>query len=281
VVADLAKHLPEEDPLSGTAIRIGNNILNHFNCADRNSWLECRAMARELFEEREEGKSLFSVTCSGHCHIDTAWLWPFRETRRKVARSWVSVLRMLEEWEGKVPYCFCASQSVQYKWLLEDHPSIFNKLKTEVTKGNFVPVGGSYVEFDANIPSGESFIRSLMFGQRFFENTFGERCSVFFLPDTFGYSSQLPQLLSSAGMNNFITQKLSWNLVNSFPHSTFYWDGLDGSRVLVHFPPADTYNAQADVRDAIRSVKGFKNKDTLSSSLMLYGNGDGGGGIFC
>lgn len=135
-----------------------------------------------------------------------------------------------------------------------------------------VQVGGSWVEMDANVPSGESIVRQLLYGQRFFQvalqcalplyahsdgvqEEFGVRCRTFWLPDTFGYSSQLPQLMRSAGMDTFVTQKLSWSLVNKFPHSTFHWAGLDGSTVLTHFPPADTYNAKAGVEDVLRSVQ--------------------------
>ena len=131
---------------------------------------------------------------------------------------------------------------------------------------------------DCNLPSGESFVRQFVYGQKYFESRFGERCKVFWLPDTFGYSAQLPQIIKQSGAEYFLTQKLSWNLINKFPHSTFFWKGLDGSKVLTHFPPSDTYNAHVTVKETMMCVTNHKDVDRSNRSMMLFGHGDGGGG---
>ena len=173
---------------------------------------------------------------------------------------------------------FACSQAQQYKWLEQLYPSLYDRVKTKVKKGTFQPIGGSWVEHDTNMPSGESLVRQFLFGQRFFESRFGERCTTFWLPDTFGYSSQLPQLCRQAGMTRFFTQKLSWNNINKFPHTTFNWVALDGSQVLCHMTPAETYTAEAHFGDVKRSVSQHKSMDQDSTSLLVFGKGDGGGG---
>jgi len=172
-------------------------------------------------------------------------------------------------------YIFTASQAQQFEWMKERYPALFKQM---VDEPRFVPTGGTWVEMDCNIPSGESFIRQFLYGQRFFEQEFGKKCTEFWLPDTFGYSAQLPQIMTGAGIEFFLTQKLSWNLINKFPHSTFYWQGLDGTKVLSHFPPADTYCSSSSVKDICFTVENHKNKDTSNHSMLLFGFGDGGGG---
>ncbi|GAX76602.1 hypothetical protein CEUSTIGMA_g4048.t1 [Chlamydomonas eustigma] len=215
------------------------------------------------------------VLAIGHCHIDTAWLWPFSETRRKTARSWSSQLKLMEQYPE---HTFTASSAQQYEWLQQDYPGLFERIQSAAAKKHFIPVGGTWVEMDANMPSGEALVRQFLYGQRFFEKNFGVRSEVFWLPDTFGYAAQLPQLVKGAGMKYFLTQKLSWNNINTFPHNTFMWQALDGSQVLTHFPPANTYGSQMSTTDVWNSVRNNKDKDRSPSSLLLFGAGDGGGG---
>lgn len=215
------------------------------------------------------------VYAIGHCHIDTCWLWPWAETKRKIARSWASQCDLMDRYPE---HRFTCSQAQQYKWLEQLYPALYDRVKAKVKQGTFQPVGGSWVEHDTNMPSGESLVRQFLYGQRFFESRFGERCSTFWLPDTFGYSSQLPQLCRLAGMNRFFTQKLSWNNINKFPHTTFRWVSLDGSQVLCHMAPADTYTAEAHFGDVKRSVSQHKSMDQDNTSLLVFGKGDGGGG---
>lgn len=211
----------------------------------------------------------------GHCHIDTCWLWPFAETKRKVARSWSNQCDLMDRY---AEHRFTCSQAQQFKWLEQYYPSVFDRVKAHVKKGSFHPIGGSWVEHDTNLPSGESLVRQFLYGQRLFESRFGERCRTFWLPDTFGYSSQLPQLCRLAGMERFFTQKLSWNNINNFPHTTFNWVSLDGSQVLCHMTPAETYTANAHFGDVRRSVTQHKSMDQDKTSLLVFGKGDGGGG---
>ena len=141
-----------------------------------------------------------------------------------------------------------------------------------------MPVGGTWIEPDCNLPSGESLVRQFLYGQRFFEREFGRRCNEFWNPDVFGYNGQLPQIMRGAGIGRFLTQKLSWNRFNPPPYHTFTWQGIDGSQVLAHFPPADTYNATAEVAELRRTAREYKDHDRSGRSLLVFGCGDGGGG---
>ena len=175
-------------------------------------------------------------------------------------------------------YTFCASSAQQYDWVRQDYPELFHRIQSKVKEERFEVVGGTWVEFDGNIPSGESIVRQFLYGQRFFQEHFSKTCSEFFMPDTFGYCAQLPQIMKQAGIEYFVTQKLSWNLINKFPHTTFNWKGIDGTSVLTHFPPADTYNSNARLDQMYMSLSNNKDLDRTTISLMLYGHGDGGGG---
>lgn len=241
---------------------------------------ECRKIAQTYHGDVDSAKVFDTdkealVTAVGHCHIDTCWLWPWAETKRKVARSWSNQLDLMERYPE---LRFTCSQAQQYKWLEQYYPSLFDRVKESVKKGTFQPIGGSWVEHDTNMPSGESLVRQFLYGQRFFESHFGERCTTFWLPDTFGYSSQLPQICRLAGMSRFFTQKLSWNNINNFPHTTFNWVALDGSQVICHMTPAETYTAEANFGDLKRSISQHKSLDQDATSLLVFGKGDGGGG---
>ena len=154
-------------------------------------------------------------------------------------------------------YRFACSSAQHYAWIEELQPELFERIAERVERGQWVPVGGMWVEADMNLPSGESLVRQIVFGQRYFEEKFGQRCEEVWIPDVFGYPAGLPQVFAAGGMTRFVTQKLSWNKQNKFPHSTFWWEGLDGTRVLTHFPPVDTYNAEitpAEVRPLRRAT---------------------------
>uniref|UniRef100_A0A8C7GJJ4 alpha-mannosidase n=1 Tax=Oncorhynchus kisutch TaxID=8019 RepID=A0A8C7GJJ4_ONCKI len=166
----------------------------------------------------------------------------------------------------------------QFDWVKSWYPGLFTQIQHFVKKGQFIPVGGTWVEMDGNLPSGESMVRQFLEGQRFFKKEFGNYCKEFWLPDTFGYSAQLPQLMQGSGITRFLTQKLSWNLVNTFPHNTFFWEGLDGSQVLTHFPPGNSYEMKGKVEDLVNTVKNNKDKGRANHSAALFGFGDGGGG---
>ena len=219
--------------------------------------------------------SAHRVVATGHAHIDTAWLWPIRETIRKCTRTFASAVRLMDEYPE---YRFSCSQAQQYAWIEERHPDLFERITAKVRGGQWIPVGGMWVEADMNLPSGESLARQIVHGQRWFESRFGVRCTEVWIPDVFGYPASMPQLYAAGGMHRFVTQKLSWNTTNRFPHHTFWWEGLDGTRVLTHFPPVDTYNAEITPAEVVASAERFRDSAWSDWSLMPFGHGDGGGG---
>jgi alpha-mannosidase len=215
------------------------------------------------------------ITAVGHAHIDTAWEWPIREARRKVARSWSTQLALLDQYPD---YIFAASQPLHYEWMKKSYPDIYRRVKEKVAAGRWEPVGAMWVEADCNLPSGESLVRQLLYGKRFFMHEFGYETRILWLPDVFGYPGNLPQLMAEAGCDFFLTQKLSWNDTNKPEHHTFIWEGIDGSRIFTHFPPADTYNGNFSPEEVEWSVRNFKDGAGSNMSLYLFGWGDGGGG---
>ena len=224
------------------------------------------------------------VTAVGHCHIDVAWLWRLKHTREKSARSFSTVLRLMEKYPE---YVFFQSQPQLYAYLKEDYPDLYARIRERVAEGRWEASGAMWLEADCNIPSGESLVRQLVYGKRFFREEFGLDSRVLWLPDVFGYSWALPQLLKLSGIDYFMTTKISWNQYNRFPHDTFRWRGIDGTELLTHYittPNNDdggwyyTYNGDVNAP----SVKGlwdnYRQKDVNDSLLMAYGWGDGGGG---
>ena len=282
ILGDAAREFPENSWEEHKALQIGNEIMNTFETHGHSqaSIVECRRMAREYLGDVNSSRIYDSakepiVYGIGHCHIDTCWLWPWAETKRKIARSWSNQCNLMDRYPE---HRFTCSQAQQYKWLEHLYPKLFDRVKSKVKEGKFQTVGGSWVEHDTNLPSGESLVRQFLYGQRYFESRFGQRCRTFWLPDTFGYSSQLPQVTRLAGMSRFFTQKLSWNNINNFPHTTFNWVGLDNSQVLCHMAPANTYTADAHFGDVSRSLSQNKSMDQDPRGLLVFGKGDGGGG---
>jgi alpha-mannosidase len=233
-----------------------------------------RSLAPHLVEV-DGNERRHRIIATGHAHIDTAWLWPIRETIRKCTRTFASAVALMDD---NPSYRFSCSQAQQYAWIEEREPDLFDRITEQVEAGRWIPVGGMWVEADMNLPSGESLARQIVFGQRYFEEKFGRRCEEMWIPDVFGYPAGLPQLFAAGGMKRFVTQKLSWNKQNRFLHHTFWWEGLDGTRVLTHFPPVDTYNAEITAAEVAHSVSNFKEHAWSDVSLMPFGHGDGGGG---
>ena len=219
--------------------------------------------------------SAHRISAAGHAHIDSAWLWPLREARRKVARTVANVLQLMDDHDDLV-YVMSAAQ--HWEWLREDHPELFARARKRVAEGRFVPVGGMWVESDTVLPGGEAMVRQFTEGQRYFLEQFGTTSRVAWLPDSFGYSGALPQIVRQAGIDYFLTQKISWNRVNRFPHHTLEWVGIDGTPVFTHFPPADTYNGELTVRELLYTAANFREKGVATRSLTPFGYGDGGGG---
>jgi len=221
---------------------------------------------------RRSAPDVHRISAVGHAHIDTAWLWPMREVARKCARSFANAVTLMEEYPD---FEFICSAARHLAWVEERYPGLFDRIRDRVAAGQFQPVGGMWVEADCNVTSGESLVRQIVHGQRWYLSRFGHECREMWLPDGFGFPASLPQILAEAGMGWFVTQKLCWNEVNRFPHHTFWWQGLDGTRVRAHFPPADTYNGDMSLPELLRApaVPGAGVR-----SLYPFGHGDGGGG---
>ncbi len=234
--------------------------------------------ARSALEDalsRPAHASAHRVTACGHSHIDSAWLWPLREGRRKCVRTFATAVALMDTHPD---YRFAASSAQHFAWVKHDDPLLYERVREKVKKGRFIPVGGFWVECDVNVPLGESLVRQLVYGVRFFEKEFSVQVEEGWLPDAFGYSANLPQLLRQAGLSNFLTQKLATNELNRFPYSSFLWEGIDGSRIFTHFPPTETYSGQMSQAELAHGIEVFAEHGRATRSLYLFGFGDGGGG---
>jgi alpha-mannosidase len=219
--------------------------------------------------------SAHHLAAIGHAHIDSAWLWPVRETIRKCARTFSNVLALMDE---NPDFLFACSSAQQFAWMKEYYPALFERITARVLEGRFIPVGGMWVESDTNLPGGEAMARQFVAGKGFFLREFGIEPPEVWLPDSFGYSAAMPQIVVAAGSRYFLTQKPSWNETNVMPHHTFDWEGIDGTRVFTHFPPVDTYNSTLSGEDLARAQRNYRDKGESNISLVPFGYGDGGGG---
>ena len=230
-------------------------------------------LAYHLNMKNSDESLIFSAI--GHAHIDLAWLWPIRETKRKGARTFSTAIELIERYPD---YIFGASQPQLYQWVKDEYPVLYDNIKKKVSSGRWECQGAMWVEPDTNVSGGESLVRQVLYGKKFFKQEFNEDMKILWLPDVFGYSGALPQILKKSDVPYFMTIKLSWNEHNTFPHSTFTWKGIDGSEVLVHMPPENTYNGGAMPSSLRLAEKNFKDKDVSNEALLLFGIGDGGGG---
>ncbi len=270
-----AEHVAGLDPAwAGLLLAELNRFANTWDPRHRATWAPAGAILEALLARRNASVT-HEVVAMGHAHMDTAWMWPLAETRRKLVRTLANQAALLERHPD---LRFACSAAQHLAWVQEDQPALFERLRALAAEERFVVVGGTWIEPDCNLPSGESLVRQFLHGQRWFQRVFGRRCGEFWNPDVFGYTGQLPQLIRGAGMTRFVTQKLSWNQFTSPPSHTFLWQGIDGSEVLAHFPPANTYNAEVTVRELRFGAANFKDHDRSRTSLLLYGFGDGGGG---
>lgn len=234
-------------------------------------------LAGRLEGIRAEYPPIGRLALSGHAHIDLAWLWPLAETRRKARRTFSSVLGLMDRYEG---FTFNQSSAQLYRWIEEDDPELFERVRGRVEEGRWETVGGSWTEPDCQVTGGEAFVRQLIYGQRYFEERFGRRSSVAWLPDAFGFSPGIPQLLRGAGITGFFTAKLKWSETNRFPHDLFVWEGIDGSRVTAHSfrNPGMDYNGDIVPFDLLGVWRNYGGKRRHPESLFTFGWGDGGGG---
>ena len=228
---------------------------------------------REEFYGNICGKSEAVVNCIGHTHIDVAWLWTVAQTREKAERSFSTVLNLMRNYPE---YKFMSSQPQLYQHVKEVNPELYEEIKQRVAEGRWEVEGAMWLEADCNLISGESFVRQILHGKRFMMKEFGVDSKVLWLPDVFGYSAALPQILQKSGVNKFFTTKISWNESNKMPNDTFIWKGIDGTEIFTHF--IDTYVCKIDPPRVLSTWRNYKNKSLTNKTLLTAGFGDGGGG---
>jgi len=211
----------------------------------------------------------------GHSHLDAAWLWTFSETIEVFHDTCETILKLMEKYPG---LCFCQSSAQYYKWLEEKYPETFEKVKRRVEEGRWEIVGGTWVESDGNLPSGESFVRQFLHGKRYFRDRFNVDVQIAWMPDSFGYAWTLPQIMRKSGMRFFLTQKMNWNDTTLFPYYFFRWTAPDGSSIFAH-QTVGTYSESVVEADMLRQMKSLNSRHGLDDLLLLIGIGDHGGGV--
>lgn len=274
ILLDLVKTLGYNDHRARRQLRTLNDALNIFNY-DTENIAAARKLLKEKAFSRINGSDALKVNSIGHAHIDVGWLWPVKESVRKAARTFSSQLALLEKYPN---YIFGASQAELYRMVKENYPELYSRIKKQIKSGRWEVQGGMYVEADCNLISGESMVRQFLHGKNFFMDEFGVDVKNLWLPDVFGYSAALPQIIKKSGCDYFLTQKISWSNINKFPHNSFLWQGIDGTRILTHFPPENTYNAAAVPERRIKAVNNYAENSFLDEFISLIGIGDGGGG---
>lgn len=270
----LLETIDEKDPAYSALLRALNEVVNLFISSGRESVARARKMVRDAMGNLN-GEMRHTIVPVGHAHLDTAWLWPINITKTKMAHTTATQLGLLERYPE---YVFVHSQASQYEWLEKEYPALFERVKAAVKAGRWEPVGSMWVEADCNLTGAESLVRQFLYGRRYFREKLGYETQDMWLPDVFGYSAALPQILNKFNIGYFLTQKISWNQTNKFPHHTFWWQGIDGTKVWTHFPPADTYNANGEPKEVTYSVKNYRDHARSDTSLYVFGWGDGGGG---
>lgn len=276
----LAEELPEESPRRAKIIYTLNKSVDAFdyNSTDDETLRKSALAANEILKPLLDCKatdSAMTLAVVGHSHIDVGWLWPYRETVRKCSRTFSTVLRLMEQYPE---FIFSQGQAQLYAFTKEKYPKLYEQIKKRVREGRWDVTGCMWVEADCNLSSGESLVRQVLTGKNFFKAEFGVNTNVLWLPDVFGYSAALPQILKRAGIPYFATNKIHWSQFNKPPYGTFYWKGLDGSRVLAHFPPSGNYNGIPEPKRLCAFVREFQDKDRADEILFTFGHGDGGGG---
>ncbi len=280
------------EPDSETAQRLLQMLDRTFLLVDWDDdrFLESAGQALEFLREalkKEDKGTQVTVHCVGHTHIDVAWLWRTKHTREKAIRSFATALELMKEFPE---FKFLQSQPQLYDWIKEDAPEVYKRMQEASAAGQWEPEGGMWLEADCNIPSGESLARQFLYGCRLFEQEFGKKCRYLWLPDVFGYSWALPQILKQCGIETFATTKISWNQYNRMPHDVFWWRGIDGSEILTCFLTTPrigqdpksfgaTYNGYLKGETVLGSWKQFQDKQVSRDVLISYGYGDGGGGV--
>lgn len=301
---DVARLLPRDSDDYTQIITALTDSVNLLDMRDEKSdafRLSLRAAQENLqkeFYKKRCGDKKQKIYCVGHTHIDVCWWWTLSVTRDKSVRSFSTVLENMNAYPD---FLFMSSQVQLYKYVQQDAPDVYARIKERVREGRWEPEGAMYLEADCNLSSGESLVRQILYGKRFFRKEFGAESKIVWLPDVFGYSAALPQIMKKTGVDYFMTTKISWNEINKMPYDTFMWEGLDGTRILTHFaPPRDyamdtyrhdnahvtnpaittntTYNAYLNANQLMGAWQRYQQKDISNCALMTFGFGDGGGG---
>lgn len=282
----------KDETLKDQITEVLNNCINYLDMRDPYSEAfyasvkEASAYLQKALYEDMAGYDDIIATCIGHTHIDVAWLWTVEQVREKTGRSFATVLKLMDEYPD---YKFMSSQPQLYEFLKVRYPELYKRLKERVAEGRWEPEGGMWVEADCNLTSGESLVRQFIRGKKFFKDEFGVDNRILWLPDVFGYSAALPQILKKCGIDYFMTTKLAWNQINKIPHDTFQWRGIDGSEVFTHM--VTTLGVGQDVKNFFTTYNGMLHPDAIMGGweryqeksinndiLVCYGYGDGGGG---
>ena len=294
VPIDVSVQLPERDPARLRMEYLLDRAVNLLDITEpgSESFFESLEDAQKFMDEEFYGKfcaenpKVFTRVI-GHTHLDVAWLWPMRQTREKTARTFANMLRYMEEYPE---FKFMSSQPCIYNWVKNDYPELFERIREAVKSGRWEAEGGMWVEADCNLTSGEGFVRQFLYGKRFLKDEFDVDSRILWLPDVFGYSAALPQILKKCGIDYFMTTKISWNNYDRIPNDTFIWRGIDGSEVFSHFvcvadilqasrgEGISTYNGNLNASQMMGSVRRFLNGDICNETLASVGYGDGGGG---
>ncbi|MBB3724741.1 alpha-mannosidase [Nonomuraea dietziae] len=275
VLGELMAELPVDGARRWELLRAVERALDAIDLQDVNGTAAAGRAELAGMLATPAAPSAHRISAVGHAHIDSAWLWPLRETVRKVARTTSNMTALLED---EPDFVFAMSQAQQWAWVKEHRPEVWARVVKAVAAGRFVPTGGMWVESDTNMPGSEAMARQFVHGKRFFLDEFGIENDEVWLPDTFGFAAGLPQIVKAAGSKRLLTQKISWSQVNKFPHHTFLWEGIDGTRIFTHFPPVDTYNCSMKGSEIAHAARNFKDKGVARHSLAPTGWGDGGGG---
>lgn len=274
-VLSLAQEQAKDSPLRTRCVRALEEAERAF--LQRTPIAAASEATKPLEEFLRRGEGGGECIAVGHAHLDTAWLWPLRETRRKCLRTFSNVLSLMDQFPK---FRFLCSQAQHYAWVEEQSPDLFRRITRRVREGRWEPQGAMWVEPDLNVPSGESIVRQIQHADRYWRSRFGEiaRQRMLFLPDTFGFPASIPQIMRLAGLDTFVTNKLHWNSTNVWPHVTWKWKGIDDSEVLAHNTPGADYNAVNTPKELRRGMINAKRTPQVRTWLQPFGYGDGGGG---
>ncbi len=270
-----AENTSVDDPLKYELLDVLSKCRRLLVGFTEDEMLKCLEITKKRLSLKGGDSPALSLVAFGHAHIDLAWLWPLRETRRKGGRTFATAIDSMKKYPE---YLFGASQPQLYDWVKEDYPELYEKVKKSYGDGRWELLGAMWAEPDLNLISGESVVRQIMYGNAFWKKEFGQTVNFVWTPDTFGYSAALPQIFKKSGIDFFSTIKMSWNLINDFPYTNFKWRGIDGSEVIVHMPPEGNYLSEGTAKSVLKVKRKLVKNGQFGEALLPFGIGDGGGG---